>query len=88
MTLGAKPSAVMGLILKEGVLQALAGLTIGLTGAVLVMRGFRAALFQISPADPVTLGGVSLLLLVTAALACSLPARRAMRVDPVEVLRK
>jgi putative ABC transport system permease protein len=88
MTLGAKPAAVMRLVLKEGLLQTVAGLVIGLTGAVLVMRGFRAVLFHVSPSDPLTLTTVALVLLITAALACSLPARRAMRVDPVEVLRK
>jgi ABC-type antimicrobial peptide transport system permease subunit len=87
MTLGARPMTVMRLVLKEGLLQALAGLTIGLIGAVLVMRGFRTVLFQVSPADPLTLMAVAVLLLCTATLACIVPARRAMRVDPVNVLR-
>lgn len=87
MTLGARPIAVMGLVLKEGLIQAAAGLAIGLTGAVVVMRGFRTMLFQVSPADPLTLGVVAALLLATATLACIVPARRAMRVDPVRALR-
>ena len=48
---------------------------------------FRSVLYEVSPADPLTLIGVSLVLLTTALLACTIPARRAMRVDPVTVMR-
>jgi putative ABC transport system permease protein len=87
MTLGARPATVMRLVLQEGLIQAIAGLAIGLAAAVIVMRGFRTVLFQVSPADPLTLAAVAVLLLVTAALACIVPARRAMQVDPVRTLR-
>jgi putative ABC transport system permease protein len=87
MTLGATPAAVMGLVLREGTLQALAGLAIGLTGGVLLMRTFRTVLFGVEPADPVTLTIVGVGLLATALLACAIPARKAMRVDPVTALR-
>ena len=87
MTLGAQPASVMRLVLREGLLQAIAGLAIGLVAGVLVMRAFRSVLFQVSPSDPVTLVAVGLVLLVTATLACIVPARRAMRVDPVQALR-
>ena len=87
MTLGAKPSSVMGLVLREGLLQTAAGLAIGLAGGVLVMRAFESILYQVSPADPVTLVAVGTVLLLTATLACIVPARRAMRVDPVQALR-
>jgi putative ABC transport system permease protein len=87
MTLGAQPATVMRLVLKEGLIQAVAGLAIGLAGAVMVMRGFRTVLFQVSPADPLTLAAVAVLLLGTATLACIVPARRAMQVDPVQTLR-
>lgn len=88
MTLGAQPRDVMRLILREGVVQAVIGLAIGLTGAVLLMRGFRAMLYHVSPADPVTLAAVAVILIGTALIACFVPARRAMRVDPVQALRK
>jgi predicted permease len=87
MTLGARPADVLKLVLREGTLQALAGLAIGLSGAVLLMRSLRAVLFEVGPADPVTLVGVALILIATSLLACYVPARRAMRVDPVKALR-
>ena len=87
MTLGASPAGVMGLILREGTLQALAGLAIGLTGGVLLMRTFRSVLFGVAPADPLTLAVVAIALLATALAACAIPARRAMRIDPVAALR-
>ena len=87
MTLGAQPGAVMRLILREGFVQAAIGLAIGLAGGVALMRGFRTVLYQVSPADPITLAAVAVILLGTTLLACFVPARRAMRVDPVEALR-
>ena len=88
MTLGAQPRDVMRLVMKEGLVQAALGLAIGLTGAVLLVRSFRSMLYEISPADPITLGAVAVLLLSTALIACAVPARRAMRVDPVRALRQ
>jgi ABC-type antimicrobial peptide transport system permease subunit len=87
MTLGAAPSSVLALFLREGALQAAVGLAIGLTGGVLLMRTFRSILFGIEPADPVTLVSTGAVLLLTALAACAIPARRAMRVDPVAALR-
>ena len=87
MTLGAQPSTVMALILREGLTQALVGLALGITAGVLVMRAFRSLLFEVQPADPVTVFAVAVLLFTTAAIACLVPARRAMHVDPVSALR-
>ncbi len=87
MTLGAQPADVVRLVLKEGVIQAAIGLAIGLGAAMVMMRWFRTMLYEVSPTDPATLVGVSVLLLGTAILACVIPARRAMRVDPVTALR-
>jgi putative ABC transport system permease protein len=88
MTLGAKPVDVMRLVLREGVVQASIGLVIGLAGAVVVMRSFRSMLYEVSPSDPMTLCAVAAILLATALLACALPARRAMKVEPVNALRQ
>jgi ABC-type antimicrobial peptide transport system permease subunit len=88
MTLGARPLELMKLILQEGLAQAGLGLTIGLVAAVLVMRAFRTMLYEVSPADPFTLLSVAVILMITAAIACAIPARRAMRVDPVQALRQ
>jgi ABC-type antimicrobial peptide transport system permease subunit len=87
MTLGATPAGMMGLVMREGAVQAVAGLAIGLGGGVLVMRSFRSVLYGVQPADPLTLAVVGILLLATALVACMVPARRAMRVDPVNALR-
>jgi predicted permease len=87
MTLGARPADVLRLVLREGTAQALGGLAIGLTSAVLLMRSMRTLLFEIDPADPLTLAGVAAVLIATSLLACYVPARRAMRVDPVKALR-
>ena len=88
MTLGARPADVMRQILREGLIQAAAGLAIGIAAGVLVMNTFRSMLYEVSPSDPITLIVVGALLLATALLACVVPARRAMRVDPVTVLRQ
>jgi putative ABC transport system permease protein len=87
MTLGARPRDVLRQILGEAVAQAAAGLAIGLAGAIVLTRWFRAMLYEVSPTDPATLVGVALVLLASAILACYVPARRAMNVDPVSALR-
>jgi putative ABC transport system permease protein len=74
-------------VLGEGLVQALIGLVIGVGGAVLLMRWLRTLLFEVSPTDPLTLLAVMVVLLATALAACVVPARRAMRVDPVTALR-
>jgi putative ABC transport system permease protein len=88
MTLGARPAEIMRLILREGLVQAGVGLVIGLTAGVLLMTAFRSMLYGVTPSDPITLIVVGVLLLATALVACVVPARRAMRVDPVTVLRQ
>jgi putative ABC transport system permease protein len=87
ISLGALPSAILGLVLREALVQALVGLAIGMTGGVLAMRGFESVLFGVRPTDPVNGLAVAGLLLATAMLACVVPALRAMRVDPVQVLK-
>jgi putative ABC transport system permease protein len=88
MTLGARPVQVLRLVLTEGAIQAAIGLTAGLTGAVFLVRFFRSLLYEVEPADPLTLATVAALLLTTALLACLVPALRAMRIEPVAALRE
>jgi putative ABC transport system permease protein len=65
----------------------MAGIAMGLLGALALTRTMRSLLFEISNMDPFTYGGVALLLLLVAALAAYLPARRATQVDPIIALR-
>jgi putative ABC transport system permease protein len=87
MTLGARPRDVLRQIMSEAVVQTAIGLAIGLAGSVILMRAFRTMLHEVSPSDPLTLAGVALILMASALVACYVPARRAMRVDPVTALR-
>ena len=87
LTLGANPSGVMRQILAEGATQAALGLLIGLGTSLAVMGGLRTILFGIEPTDPLTLVSVGGGLMLVALLAVTVPALRAMRVDPVTALR-
>ena len=87
LTLGARPSAVMGQVLREGALQAAIGLIIGLGSSLLLMKGMRSILFGIEPTDAITLASVGVSLMIVALLAVTVPALRAMRVDPITALR-
>jgi putative ABC transport system permease protein len=90
MTLGARPSHILGGLMTEGLWQALAGLAIGLVAGAFVMRlgGLpEEMLFHVQPWDPITLTAVGVILIVATLAACWIPARRAMRVDPVRALR-
>ncbi|HWC98465.1 MAG TPA: ABC transporter permease [Candidatus Sulfopaludibacter sp.] len=87
MALGAEPRDVAKLVLGQGVRLVFAGIATGLLGAVAVSRLAGRILFLISTTDPMTFGLVSLLLAGIALYACYIPARRAMRVDPMVALR-
>jgi putative ABC transport system permease protein len=87
MALGAGRNQVFGLILKEGAALALVGLTIGLVGACLVGRTMRGMLFGVGTIDLSAFGAVAVVLLMSAILACYIPARRAAKVDPMVALR-
>jgi putative ABC transport system permease protein len=87
IALGARPRDVLTLIVGRGLVAPAAGLGIGLLAALALTRVLAHALFETSPTDPITLGAVTLTLLVSAFLACVLPALRAARVDPVVALR-
>jgi ABC-type antimicrobial peptide transport system permease subunit len=88
MALGALPRAILTLVLREGLFLTLIGLGGGIAGAVLITRAMRALLFGVSPTEPTIFGGIAALLLGVALLACWIPARRAMRLDPMDALRQ
>jgi putative ABC transport system permease protein len=87
LTLGAKPGAVMRQVLGEGAVQAAIGLVIGLGASLAMMQGLRTILFGVEPTDPLTLVVVGVSLMVVALIAVTVPALRAMRIDPVTALR-
>jgi putative ABC transport system permease protein len=87
MALGAQRADVLWLVLRQGMAMAMAGVVIGLLGALALARFLGSLLFEIKPSDPVTFAIVPLVLAATALLACWLPARRAARVDPMVALR-
>jgi putative ABC transport system permease protein len=87
MALGAGRAQVLALIVKDGMIQAVAGLAVGFVGAFFVGRAMQSRLYGIGAIDPVALGGVAAILLAAALLACYVPARRATKVDPMVALR-
>jgi predicted permease len=87
MSLGADAWRVHRMVLSEGGVLLIAGLVVGLTGALLASRLLRGLLFGVAPHDPATLAGVSLIIGAVGILACWLPAARAARVDPAVALR-
>jgi len=87
MALGARSRDVVGLVMREVALLVCVGAVIGLAAALATMRLVSNLLFELTPTDPLTITGATLLLLIVAALAGYLPARRASRVDPLVALR-
>jgi len=87
MALGASSASVQGMLLRQGMALAVAGLAIGLAGALAMTRLLESQLYTISPSDPITYAVTPLVLLAVATLAVLVPARRATRVDPAIVLR-
>jgi predicted permease len=87
IALGARRDDVLGLILGQGMKLAGIGVVLGIVGALGLTRVLASLLYEVKPTDPVTLIGVSLVLLTVALAASWLPARRAMNVDPMEALR-
>jgi predicted permease len=87
MALGAQREEVVRLVAMQSMRLAALGVGFGLVGAVLANRLLRTLLYEVSPTDPLTLGGVSLALVVVAAGAGWIPARRASRISPLEAMR-
>jgi putative ABC transport system permease protein len=87
IALGAHRRQVFGMVLIHGTRLAMAGIALGMIGAWAATRTMSSFLYGVRPGDPLTFVAVSILLATIALLACYLPARRAMRVDPVVALR-
>ena len=87
MALGARPMDVARLVVRQGGAPVLTGLAIGLACSLWLGRFLTSMLYGVPARDPLTLAGVSVLLLLVAALALTLPARRAARIDPMDALR-
>jgi putative ABC transport system permease protein len=88
MALGASPSDVTRLILRQGMLLTGAGLVLGLAGAIAATRLLTSVLFEVKPSDPTTYAAVAALLAAVALAASYIPAYRASKVDPLVALRQ
>jgi putative ABC transport system permease protein len=87
MALGASGWQVLRLVIRQAIWMIVSGLAIGLAGALALTRFISSELWEVQSTDPATFAGVSLLLIVAALLACFVPTRRAVQVDPTVALR-
>jgi len=87
VALGAQRRDILRMVLRHGILATVAGVAIGIVAALALTRLLSSLLFGVAPGDWVTFLSVAVLLLVVAVVACSIPARRATRVDPIVALR-
>ena len=85
--IGATHHQVIGLIMRQGLWKTALGLVIGFGGAIWLSRYMKTLLYDLSPTDPLAYVGVALALLLVAAVASYLPARRAAKINPIEALR-
>jgi putative ABC transport system permease protein len=88
MALGAERGDILSLIISQGLKVILAGITIGVIGAVVVARLLSSLLFDVAPTDLLTFIFIPSLLTIVSLLACYIPARRAIKVDPMVALRR
>jgi putative ABC transport system permease protein len=87
LALGAQRSDILRMVVRQGLGLAIAGAAVGLVCALIVAHLMAGLLYGVRPSDPLTFGGVALLLIGVALVACYIPARRAIRVDPLVALR-
>jgi putative ABC transport system permease protein len=87
MALGARPSKVVAMIMSDGLSSTAIGVVIGVIAGAALLRLARGMLYAVSSSDPLALGGAVIVLLLVAAVACFIPARRAAKIDPVSALR-
>ena len=88
VALGGTPKAIVRAIVGQGMALVTVGLVLGLGAALYLTRVLSGLLFEVSPTDPRTLATVSVLLITVSLVACAMPARRAVRVDPASALRE
>ena len=88
VALGARPGDVVKLILGQGMTLAFTGIGIGAATAAWLSRYLKSLLYAVTPLDPAVYAAVAALLAAVAIVACLLPARRALRVNPVDALRQ
>jgi putative ABC transport system permease protein len=87
MALGANVWDVLKLILRQALVLVIIGIVFGISLSFATGRLISSLLFGVSSTDQLTLAGVALILIVVALIACYIPARRAMKIDPIEALR-
>jgi putative ABC transport system permease protein len=87
LALGAQPSDVVKLVVKQGMVLVVVGIVSGLAIAAAMIGPLKTFLFQVAPTDPFTLAGVCGLLVLASLIACYIPARRAARITPIVALR-
>ena len=87
VALGASPGSVVRLVVGQGLEIALAGLVVGLAGALVATRVLGSMLYDVAPTDPTTYAGIVVLLVAAVLLASWIPARRAAGIQPMEALR-
>jgi ABC-type antimicrobial peptide transport system permease subunit len=87
MAIGAAAGDIRGMVLRNGMLPVAIGMILGLAASLAVNRILRSQLVGVSPYDPVTMAGAPVILILVALLACLIPARRAMNIDPAVALR-
>jgi putative ABC transport system permease protein len=88
LALGADPSRISRLVVREGMVVAGTGVAVGVVGAIATTRLASSLLYGVSARDPITIGTVAAILLIVSALANYIPARRASHVDPLLALRQ
>lgn len=87
LALGAQRTNILRMVLRQGFTLAVTGAVLGLLCALVVSHLMAGLLYGVRPEDPLTFAGVATLLIAVAMLACYIPARRALRVDPMIALR-
>ncbi|MFL6513575.1 MAG: ADOP family duplicated permease [Chthoniobacterales bacterium] len=87
LALGAQRQTILRMVVRQGLRLAITGAAVGLVGALIVSQLMTGLLYGVRPTDPMTFAGVAILLLLVALFACYVPARRAIRIDPMVALR-